>query len=67
MDKMVCGFGEETLLDYAGGMGDSDDRDAVERHLEACPACRDFVAAQRALFAALDTWEAPDVSAGFDR
>ncbi len=67
MDKMICGFGEETLVDYAGGVGNSEARATVERHLEACPACREFVAAQRALFAALASWEAPAVSAGFDR
>ena len=67
MDKMVCGFGEETLLDHAGGLGDSETRANVERHVEACPACHEFVAAQRALWSALASWEAPPVSAGFDR
>jgi len=39
----------------------------IERHLEACAACREFVEDQRAVWQALDAWEAPPVPADFDR
>jgi anti-sigma factor RsiW len=39
----------------------------LEQHLKTCPACRDFVAQQQAVWAALDEWEAAAISAEFDR
>ncbi len=36
-------------------------------HLKACSACGEFVAQQRAVWRALDGWEAPAISADFDR
>jgi len=36
-------------------------------HLRECPECAAFVSAQRSVSAALDLWEAPPVSADFDR
>lgn len=39
----------------------------LEAHMASCPACRDYYAAQLAMWAALDNWEAPPVSADFDR
>jgi anti-sigma factor RsiW len=38
----------------------------VERHLEACAACREFVQSQNAVWKALDLWEAAPVSGDFD-
>jgi len=35
--------------------------------MELCPACREFRDGQRALWEALDQWEARPVSADFDR
>ena len=35
--------------------------------MEICPACREFAAAQRVMWSALDTWEAAPVSQDFDR
>jgi anti-sigma factor RsiW len=39
----------------------------VDRHVESCAECRRLVEAQRSVFAALDAFAAPEVSAGFDR
>ena len=39
----------------------------LEQHLSACSACRDFVAGQRAVWQALDRWEAPAVAPDFNR
>ena len=39
----------------------------LEQHLSACSVCRDFVAQQRAVWQALDRWEAPAISADFNR
>jgi len=57
----------ELLLAYTGGKLDPPRVEACERHLEACVACRQFVAGQRVVWAALDDWEAPPVSAAFER
>src|SRR5436190_8687608 len=40
---------------------------ALERHIEICPACREFVQGQQAVWHALDGWEAAPVSMDFDR
>ena len=34
--------------------------------MESCPACRDFVHIQSTVWNALDLWEAPPVTPGFD-
>ena len=39
----------------------------VESHLWACPACSRVYLEQQALWRAMDAWEAPEVSTGFDR
>jgi len=36
-------------------------------HLRECPECAAFASTQRSVSAALDLWEAPPVSADFDR
>jgi hypothetical protein len=36
-------------------------------HIRDCPACREFAAARRSVDSALDLWDAPPVSADFDR
>jgi hypothetical protein len=40
---------------------------AVEAHLASCAACADEFASLQAMFALLDTWEAPEVSPYFDQ
>jgi hypothetical protein len=57
----------ELLLAYASRKLDAETEATLERHCEACPACREFAEAQRAVWTALDAWEALPVSADFDR
>src|SRR4051794_11236202 len=57
----------ELLLDYCARKLNPESTAIVERHIAICPACRDFAEGQRAVWSALDSWEAPPVSAGFDR
>ena len=56
----------ETLLAYTGGKLDRETAAVVERHLQGCAACREWVAGQKAVWHALDAWEAAPVSPGFD-
>jgi anti-sigma factor RsiW len=55
------------LLDYSAGRLDVQRSAVIERHMEACPMCARFVAEQRVVWDALSQWEAPDLSAGFNR
>ena len=57
----------ERLFDYSTGKLRGADAAALEQHLKICPACREWVANQRVVFEALDAWEAPPVSAEFNR
>jgi len=57
----------ETLVAYAAGELDGETAASIERHLRVCPGCRLWVAEQAALWKTLDIWEAPAVSADFDR
>jgi hypothetical protein len=40
---------------------------AFERHLDLCLDCRAAVAAQQALWSALDAWATPEISPDFNR
>jgi len=55
------------LLDYAARRLDEDPSLALERHMEFCAECRQFVDQQRALWKALDRWDAEPVSLEFQR
>jgi anti-sigma factor RsiW len=57
----------ELLLAYGARRLDAETAAILELHLGVCPACREFASKQRALSEALDAWEAPPVSADFDR
>ena len=57
----------DLLLEYSGRGPGSAEAITLEQHLKTCPACRDFVAEQQAVWDALDEWEAPAISAEFDR
>jgi hypothetical protein len=59
--------GMERLLAYSRGRNDSGQAGALAQHVEACAACREVVEAQRAVWAGLNEWAAPDVSADFNR
>jgi anti-sigma factor RsiW len=67
MSHNGCRGETELLLKYAADGLEAADREAVEGHIEGCGPCREIVAGQRAVWAALDGWEAPPVSEDFDR
>ena len=68
---MNCPMGSqenaELLLAYCARTLDPETTVTIERHLAVCPACREFQSQQRAVWDALDAWEAMPVSADFDR
>jgi anti-sigma factor RsiW len=57
----------ELLLAYASRKLDAERAAVLERHIAQCPACREYAAAQFAVWEALEGWNAPEVSADFDR
>ena len=57
----------QALLDYSAGKLDPQHTSAVQQHLAVCPACREFTAGQLRVWDAMDAWEAPPVSADFNR
>ena len=67
MSRMECGENADLLLKFAAGRLDAEARARIERHMEVCPACREFAGGQRAVWEALDAWESAPVSPDFDR
>ena len=57
----------ELLLSYSARRLSPENAAALEAHMEACPACREFRDSQSALWETLDRWEAWPVSLDFDR
>jgi anti-sigma factor RsiW len=57
----------ELLLAYCARKLDAESTAIIERHMEICPACREFSSGQRAVWEALDAWEAAPVTPDFDR
>ena len=57
----------ELLLARCAGKLDPETTMQLDRHLSACPACREFQTRQQAVWQALDAWEVQPVSADFDR
>jgi anti-sigma factor RsiW len=57
----------DALMDYCAGRLEPQTRGAVERHLARCAACRDWTAAHRVAWKALDRWEVAPISPDFDR
>jgi hypothetical protein len=57
----------EILVAYSSRALSGGDMEVLEAHLQSCPACREFVRGQRAVWDALEGWEAPAVAADFDR
>jgi len=55
------------LLAYYAGSLSAERRALLDEHIRDCHSCREFADGQRAVWEALDVWEAPPVSAGFDR
>jgi anti-sigma factor RsiW len=64
---MDCGENADLVLEFVAGRLDAEAAARLERHLEVCPACREFAGGQRAVWEALDAWEAAPVSPDFDR
>jgi anti-sigma factor RsiW len=57
----------ELLLNYSARRLEPESTAILEAHMEVCPACREFRDGQRAVWEALDQWEARPVSPDFDR
>jgi anti-sigma factor RsiW len=57
----------ELLVAHASRKVDAQRAAVLEEHIAHCPACREYAAAQFAVWEALDAWDAPEVSADFDR
>jgi anti-sigma factor RsiW len=57
----------EWLLAHASRKLDAERAAVLEQHIAHCPACREYAAAQFAVWEALEAWGAPEVSADFDR
>ena len=57
----------EFLLAYCTRKLDAERTATLERHMEICPACREFASGQRAVWEALGAWEAAPVTLDFDR
>jgi hypothetical protein len=56
----------QILLDYCTRKLEPESVAALERHIAICGECREFASGQRAVWQALDNWEAAPVSADFD-
>jgi hypothetical protein len=56
----------QVLLDYCARKLEPESVATLERHIAICDACREFARGQRAVWEALDAWEAAPVSADFD-
>jgi hypothetical protein len=57
----------ETLLAYTAGALGRAEAAALKEHVEDCAACREFVTGQQVLWNTLEEWDAPPVSADFNR
>jgi hypothetical protein len=57
----------ELLLSYSARRLNPENTAILEAHMEVCPQCREFRDSQRALWEALDQWEARPISADFNR
>src|SRR5262249_34322262 len=57
----------ELLLSYSARRLNPESTAILEAHMELCPACREVRDGQRALWDALDEWEARPVSPDLDR
>jgi anti-sigma factor RsiW len=55
------------LMDYFARKLDPNSSLAMERHLEHCAACQEWMRRQQMVWSALDGWEAAAVSPDFDR
>lgn len=54
------------LLDFAAGRLQGAAAALIEQHLAICDSCREFVQAQKTIWAALDAWDSIEGSPNFD-
>lgn len=59
--------GAEVIVGYVARTLDAEVDSEFRRHLGTCSACREAIAAQEAVWSALDAWQPIPVSADFDR
>ncbi len=59
--------GAELLLAHSSGKLNSSAQSGLTEHIHGCAACREFLAAQKAVWQAMDAWQAAPVSPDFDR
>jgi hypothetical protein len=57
----------QLLLDFCTRKLEAEPLAILERHIAMCGTCREFASGQRAVWQALDAWEAAPVSADFDK
>ena len=57
----------ELVMAYCSRSLDAKRAAMLEEHMRDCQSCREFAGGQRAVWVALDTWEAEPVSQDFDR
>ena len=57
----------DLLLDYSAGRLNAPRKASVEQHIDACADCASFGAEQKAVWDALDLWDAAPVSIDFNR
>lgn len=62
-----CHENSDLLLAYCSRTLDPETAEILEAHVARCPACAEFAAGQRAVWEALDAWEAAPPPADFDR
>ena len=55
------------LLDYSAGRLNEERAVVLERHVEMCTQCAEFVRSQRGIWSALDDWQPAQISADFNR
>ncbi len=64
---MQAGEGAEMILAYCARRLEPERAALLERHLEDCESCRALVEGQKAVWEALNVWEAMPVAPDFDR
>ncbi len=57
----------ELILDYCAGRLAPERAQEIEAHARGCASCRELIHAQRAVWQALEHWDAPPVPSDFDR
>ena len=57
----------EILLAYCDRKLDPEAMSLLDRHVSDCPACQEVLAGQRAVWSALESWDAAEISPDFNR